>query len=255
MADVLIAIVVVIALLGVLVLIFASTTKRVNVLIKNLFVDKLQEYDYLIDDKEKKIDELNTTIDKKKKSYIKLEQELDELKKNKGTKEEIVVETEVALPSSADFEDGNILTGYKKIKENFDFDAENIIKEFVMKEVKDNENYTTYLTIRGYFNYDNVYKIMTYQVAEQRIILKELLSSEEYVLVSDIINAKRFNIVRFISKLDDILLKTNPEIKVYIGTKDSDFSYINKNIKTIYDEKITEGFKIIYKGIVYDYSI
>jgi len=255
MFDVLIAIVVVIALLGVLVLIFASTTKRVNVLIKNLFVDKLQEYDYLIDDKEKKIDELNTTIDKKKKSYIKLEQELDELKKNKGTKEEIVVETEVALPSNADFEDGNILTGYKKIKENFDFDAENIIKDFVTKEVKDNENYTTYLTIRSYFNYDNVYKIMTYQANEQRIILKELLSSEEYALVSDIISAKRFNIVRFISKLDDILLKTNPEIKIYIGTKDCDFSYINKNIKTIYDEKITEGFKIIYKGIVYDYSI
>ena len=71
MSEIVIAVCIVAVLLLILVFIFISTTKRANVLIKNLFVDKLQEYDYLIDDKEKKIEELNQTIEKKKKSYVK----------------------------------------------------------------------------------------------------------------------------------------------------------------------------------------
>ena len=63
MGEILLAIGVVLILLSLLVIIFTFTVKRVNVLMKKTFVDKLQEYDYLIDDKEKKIDMLDRSID------------------------------------------------------------------------------------------------------------------------------------------------------------------------------------------------
>ena len=55
MNEIILAIIVVLILLIVLACLFLFTVKRVNVLVKKIFVDKLQEYDFLIDDKEKKI--------------------------------------------------------------------------------------------------------------------------------------------------------------------------------------------------------
>ena len=56
MQEVFWAIGIVAILLIILIVLVSSTVRRVNVLVKNIFIDKLQEYDYLIDDKEKKID-------------------------------------------------------------------------------------------------------------------------------------------------------------------------------------------------------
>ena len=79
MSEILIAIGVVLVLLSLLVIIFTFTVKRVNSLMKKTFVDKLQEYDYLIDDKEKKIELLEKNLDRKTKSYAKHEREVEEL--------------------------------------------------------------------------------------------------------------------------------------------------------------------------------
>lgn len=254
MSEIIIAIIVVVILLCILVILFAATSRRVNVLVRNIFVDKLQEYDFLIDNKEKKIDDLNNTIDKRKKSYFKLEEEINELGKKKIDKEEIVV-TDVVLPDQADFEDGNILTGYKKIKEGFNFKAEEIINKFIKEKYKEDENYNMYTKIRSYFDYNSVYKIMTYQSEEQKIIVNGLLTKSEKKLLNNLLDVKKFNIIKFLDKLDNLIMKSNPEVLIYVGDENKNYNYINSNIKTIYDKEITEGFKIIYKGVVYDYSI
>lgn len=254
MSEIIIAIIVVVILLCILVILFAATSRRVNVLVRNIFVDKLQEYDFLIDNKEKKIDDLNNTIDKRKKSYFKLEEEINELGKKKIDKEEIVV-TDVVLPDQADFEDGNILTGYKKIKEGFNFKAEEIINKFIKEKYREDKNYNIYTNIRSYFDYNSVYKIMTYQSEEQKIIVNGLLTKNEKKLLNNLLDVKKFNIIKFLDKLDNLIMKSNPEVLIYVGDENKNYNYINSNIKTIYDKEITEGFKIIYKGVVYDYSI
>lgn len=254
MVEILLAIGVVLILLVMLILIFTFTVKRVNVLMKKTFVDKLQEYDYLIDDKEKKIAQLDKTIDKKTKSYAKLEHEVDELEKVLENVEE-VKKDHIVLPTDADFEDGNILSGYKKIKDGFRFDVEEKIKEFLSEINSEDNHYELYCTVKGYFTHSSIYTIMTYQVEEQKLILNELLSEEEKTVLSKLLNKKKFNIVKFLSELETLILKSNPEIKVFVGDKSKSYNHLNENIVTIYDDSITEGFKIVYKGIVYDYSI
>ena len=69
------------------------------------------------------------------------------------------------------------------------------------------------------------------------------------------LNVRKFNITNFINKLDILILKNDPSILIYTGNEKDNFNEINENITTIYDKKITEGFKIVYKGVVYDYSI
>ena len=254
MIDILLAIGVVLILLVMLILIFTFTVKRVNVLMKKTFVDKLQEYDYLIDDKEKKIAQLDKTIDKKTKSYAKLEHEVDELEKVLENVEE-VKKDHIVLPTDADFEDGNILSGYKKIKDGFRFDIEEKIKEFLSEINSEDNHYELYCTVKGYFTHSSIYTIMTYQAHEQKLIIDELLSDEEKNVLDKLLNKKKFNIVKFINELDALILKSNPEIKIFVGNNKDNYNYLDKNITTVYDKNITEGFKIIYKGIVYDYSI
>lgn len=254
MNEIVLAIGIVLFLLTLLVMIFTFTVKRVNVLMKKTFVDKLQEYDYLINDKEKKIDILDKSIDRKTKSYAKLEQEVELLEKSLEKVEEVKKE-HIVLQTDADFEDGNILSGYKKIKEGFKFDVETKIKEFLDSMEKNDENYEMYCTVKNYFTHSSIYTIMTHQSHEQQLIINELLSSNEKEVLSDLIMRKKFNVVKFLNELDSLILKSNPEIKIYIGNKNENFNYLNKNITTIYDENITEGFKIVYKGIIYDYSI
>ncbi len=221
---------------------------------KKTFVDKLQEYDYLIDDKEKKIKILDESLERKTKSYAKLEKEVEDLEKSLQNVEQIKKE-HVFLQTDADFEDGNILTGYKKIKDGFRFDVESVINSFLSSVKEDGEHYKLYCNVKNYFSHSSVYTIMTYQVEEQKLIINELLSEEEKNVLSKLINKKKFNIVKFLGELDDLILKSNPEIQIYIGNKNDNFNHLNENITTIYDDKITEGFRIVYRGIVYDYSI
>ena len=40
-----------------------------------------------------------------------------------------------------------------------------------------------------------------------------------------------------------------------MGDKSKSYNDIDEYVETVYSDKITEGFKIEYKGVVFDYSI
>lgn len=254
MNEIILAIIVVLILLIVLACLFLFTVKRVNVLVKKIFVDKLQEYDFLIDDKEKKIEELNGNIEIKKNEEKELEDLINKLKiEAEDFKKE---EVDVVMPKGADYEDGNLLENYKKIKEGFSFDYEEKIKKFLESEVtKDDGKFNVYLNIKNYFSHKTVYKISTYGSNEQRIIVNGLLTEDEKNLVKDLLDTSKFNIVKFINKIDDLIKNSDPKIYIYVSDKNMKFNDLDSNIETVFDEKLTEGFKVEYKGKVYDYSI
>ena len=254
MNEIILAIIVVLILLLILASLFLFTVKRVNILVKKIFVDKLQEYDFLIEDKEKKVEELNKNIETKKNDKNELENLISKLK---AEREDLKIEeSEVVMPKGADYEDGNLLESYKKIKEGFNFNYEDKVKEFLKSEVTDSDNkYDIYVNVRKYFSHKSVYKISTYSSNEQKIIVNGLLSDEEKNILKDLLSKSKFNIVKFINRLDDLIKKSDPKIYIYVSSKNMNFDKLHNNIETIYDEKMTEGFKVEYKGKIYDYSI
>ena len=254
MNEVLLAIIVVVILLIILSFLFLFTVKRVNILVKKIFVDKLQEYDFLIDDKEKKIEELNKNIEQKKNEEKDLEDIINKLKIEIEEVDNEVIE--VAMPNLADYEDGNLLENYKKIKEGFNFDYEEKIKFFLKENIKnDNPDYNIFVNIRSYFSHNIIYKISTYSSNEQKIIVNGLLNDVEKKLVEDLLNKNKFNIVKFVNRVDEFIKKCDPKIYVYVSDENINFNYLNDNIVTLYDDKLTEGFKVEYQGKIYDYSI
>ena len=53
-------------------------------------------------------------------------------------------------------------------------------------------------------------------------------------------------------KLHELLSKCSCITKISVDTKNVNYTSIDD---VVYDKNITEGFKIVYKGIIYDYSI
>ena len=252
MNDVIIVIIVILALLLILCFLLAYIVKRINLLSKNIFFDKMEQFDFLIGDKEEKVDELNNVISKKENDILNLELKISEYMGLSDTKK---TDNEVVLPIYVDFEDEDVITNYKSIKEKFDFDTKDIIEKFLKEKVSDNINYNVYVKVRSYFTYDVLYRLYTYQKSEQLLIISNLLSQDEKKVLNEYLNKDNFDIKNFISSLDELIIKNSPEIKIFVGSENENYNFLDSHINTIYDANIIEGFKILYKGIVYDYSI
>ncbi len=254
MDEVIFAIIVVVILTLILTILFLFTIRRVNVLVRKNFIDKLQEYDFLVEDKENKIEELNKILETKREEeeYI-----IKSIEKLQAKKDEIEIEEiDVVIPKGADYQDEKMFEKYRKIKGVFNFSYENKIREFLDTYLdENNELYYIYLGIKENLTHKVVYKISTYNSEEQKIIINELLKDDIKQYVKDLIDVKKFSVAKFVNELETRIMQTDPKIYIYVSNVNLNFNHLDDQIETIYDENLTEGFKIKYKGKIYDYSI
>ena len=251
MSELLIIIIVIASLVLILTFLLSFIVKKTNNLMKNVFVDRMSEFDFLLEDKEKKVDELNDNIKKKTEIIQELEEKVKGLKSDSIAKKDDMV-----MPKFTDFEDGNILYNYKVIKRSFNYNPVDVLNKFISNNSKDDIlAYETIKRIRSYFSFDVIYKIGLYQPNEQLDIIKSLLDEKEFSIIEECIPKGKFNLKKFVDKLDEQIIKKDPIIKVLVSNESENYNNLDKNVVTIYDSKITEGFKIVYKGVIYDYSI
>lgn len=244
-----VAIIISITLIAILFFALRSTVKRIDYNTKKYFVDKLQDYDYLIDEKKKIIDELNEKIEENKK-----------ILSNEIVEQKAIINVEAneyhesaRLPK---YKDEDIFKNYKNIKNKFSFDKEEIIKQFIkgISESK-KDDYNILVSIRNKFTSDKIYEIIKLRTKEQVDYIHKTLSKKELEFVDKIINKEKFKISNFIIKLDTLIEKNDPVIYIYTGEQKDNYDHISPNIKTKYDESINEGIKISYMGVLYDYSL
>lgn len=251
MNEIVIIIIVIAFLSLVLTFLLTFIVKKTNGLVKSIYVDRMSEFDFLLGDKEKRVNELNDDIKKKTELISQLEEKAKEYIDNDNVKKDDVI-----MPKLVGFEDTSTFNNYRVIKEKFSYDPTDVIKDFILRNSNNDINeYQLLKEVRGYFTFDVIYKIGLYQPHEQYEIVTSLLNNNELNRLKEYLNKDKFDLKKFIEELDELLVKTDPEIKVLVGDKDSNYDNLGKNVTTCYDKKITEGFKIIYKGVIYDYSI
>lgn len=241
----------IVAVLLVIILFFAlrSTVKRINYNTRRYFVDKLQDYDYLIEEKQQVLDKLNKEIEENKKKLSKIPNEETKIVKSQHN----INYKDLDMPK---YIDQDLFKKYKDIKEKFNFDYEKIIKEFIDKSLTEqNINYKIAFNIRKKFTNEEIYKIINLREMEQKKYVFDLLENNENKFLENFINLKCFKVKKLISNLDTFLQKNDPVVYVYTGDKNVSYDDMDSNINTVYDESINEGIKIQYKGIIYDYSL
>ena len=241
--------VLILALVFVMFMILKSTVNKINAQTKSYFVDKLQEYDYLIDEKETKLNQ----IDKKLKDK--------ELKNNEGNVASLPQNNYefdyniINLLKETKYQDKNIFELNRKLETEFNIDYNKLISIFLSIPVNI-ENYEFCMDLRNKFSPDKIYelKLLPNDLLEEK--LKSYLDSKEYQIyeIYKSLNNKA-SIEGFIDYITELLDLNNPYITIYVGNKQDNYDNLSKYIKTKYAKDIYKGIRIIYKNKIYDYSL
>lgn len=229
-------------------LILKKTVEAVNSQTKTYFVDKLQVYDSLINEKEQKLNEIDELL-KNKELGLK---DNDNILKKDGYEFDYNI---IELFNSAEYQDKDILRINKLIEEKFDFNHENLIKDF-LSCIKNVDKYEFCSNLKNKFTNDIIYQMKTYLDDELDEYMKNFLTEREfdiYQLYKDL--NEKFVVEDFIDYLDRLVELNNPNIIIYVSSPKENYDHLSKYIKTIVSEDIYSGIKIVYKDKIYDFSL
>lgn len=256
-------------------IILKTVTNRINRKVKVYFIDKLQEYNYLIEQKEAELNRINEIIEKYGKnipnSNIKeikndgvfsseIEQRLKEMQYYKNFDNTNRID-KITTPATPKFREDTFFNVYKELRKNFKTNNEKIIKKFEHDHkvnAEELEKYKDLISLKQQFNPKIVYDILTLKNEEQYEIVEESISNKEKELIEfeNKFNVKnKFNILDMLKFIDEKIKEYDPTIYVYVGDYNLNYDNLGENIKTEYYKNMSEGIIIHYKGKIYDYSI
>lgn len=232
---------------------FKNLVKRINSSTKKYFLDKLQDFDYIIAEKEKEIEILSEQIKR-----------LNEAKEN-GENGEIVEIPVYAKPDekivydipTPEFRESGFFKNYKNLNKEFEVDSEKIIKDFIKTHENDEDKeYKELSAFKELFTQNAIYESLTLTPEEQLILVESVLNSENKEYVEPIIETiKNFNVLEMLDKINERMDKISPTIYVYVGRESKNYDYLSSKIKTKLFKNMSKGIIIEYKDKLYDYSI
>ena len=229
-------------------IVLKSTVKKINSQTKLYFVDKAQEYDYMID---KKLDKLSKINQELKEKELNKEETNDSINSNNYEFDYKIID----MLNKTKYQDKNIFEINKLIDENFDIDYIGILKEFLIN-IDTDESYKFAMDLRNKFNSTTIYQLKILSELEQMELLKKNLNEKELQVYKAYLKLNnKHDIDNFIDYLNELVDLNNPNITVYVGNKTENYDHLSKYIKTIYSKDIYKGIKIIYKNKIYDYSL
>lgn len=229
--------------------ILKGTVKKINTQTKLYFVDKLQEYDYLINQKEEKLNLINQEIREKESKNVIVS---DTSRKNTYEFDYQIID----LLNKTQYQDKNIFELNKKIDEKFNIDYVSLLKSFLEKVVDDG-TYQFCVNLRNKFNSELIYKLKIMDLDSQRDCLKDILDNNEFNIYKLylLMAGKQASVDGFMEYLAELLDLNSPNVLVYVGNKSLNYDYLSKYVKTIYSKDIYKGIRIIYRKRIYDYSL
>ena len=140
--------------------IFKNVIKRINQSAKRYFIEKLQEYNYLIEEKEEELQELREIAEKQKilqKNIIdnnkssgnneiedifttELEEKLKKMRKFKIETEKKEYEQMTYNIPNPQYREESFFKNYKELRKKFKIDNEKIIKDFIVKSEENKQD-------------------------------------------------------------------------------------------------------------------
>ena len=272
------AVILIVIMLIFIFILFKNIIKRMDENAKKYFVNKMQDYDYILEEKQEKLEEIKTKIDeieREHKNIIKGDEEYldlddktrknaeeyreedldtDEMPIRKVAKEEIKYNLNVP-----NYRETQFFNNYKEVRKVFTINNEKIIKEFIAehKNLKEEKEYKSLAKLRKKFDEDTIYGCLTLSKNDQISVLKETLTPTEKKLVNfdELILKNNFTTEDLIEYIDLRMEKIDPTICIYTNVLDKKYEQIDSNIITKEYSNMSEGIIIKYRNKIYDYSI
>ncbi len=244
-------IIIVFAFLALMILIMffllKNIVKTINEQSKSYFALKLQDYDDLVEEKSKKLDEIKSNYNETK------------IEENNKIKEEsdngIVNKASVIDFSNANYQVEDILERFKEIDKRFVINSKSVVEKFLKDINTYDNNYNVLINIKNKINSLGIYELLSSNKSDAYKKILSVLNEEETNILKKYSKSSSFRVDEFLSYLDYEIKKSDPTIYVEVGNKDENYDYLSPNIKTVYNKRIYKGIMITYQDKVYDYSL
>ncbi len=224
-------------------LLLKKIVQEINHQSKEYFALKLQDYDDLVEEREKRLIELE-----KNKERIRLEEEGD------SEQEAAVVCVSDKLP---EYQVEGLLQKMKTIDEEFDLDNDKIVTLF-LKENQSRTNEVVHqelLALKKYLGQYEIYRKISGNKQLLFDIIQRLSPASQERINQYHLATNRFNVNDFLEYLEVEIRKSDPVIYIEVGDKDLNYDQWDARIKTVYNDKIYKGIRIRYQDKLYDYSL
>ncbi len=229
-------------------LILKRTVRIVNNQTKSYFVNKLQNYDDLIEEKENRLNEIDEEIKNK-------ELGLKENTKEDKNRDYIFDASVIDILNNTEYQNKNIFELNKKIDSSFVIDYNQLVKDF-LNFTKDDKDYEFCTSLRKKFDSDTIYHLKTVQKDLLEEEYKKILNKKEYKVYESFKLVTTDNTIEnFLNYLDEMEEINSPYITIQVGNRNENYDHFSDYIKTVYNDKIYRGIKIIYRNKVYDFSL
>ncbi|MCI5732452.1 MAG: hypothetical protein MR296_00190, partial [Tenericutes bacterium] len=235
-------IIIVFAFLALMILIMffllKNIVKTINEQSKSYFALKLQDYDDLVEEKSKKLDEIKSNYNETK------------IEENNKIKEEsdngIVNKASVIDFSNANYQVEDILERFKEIDKRFVINSKSVVEKFLKDINTYDNNYNVLISIKNKINSLGIYELLSSNKSDAYKKILSVLNEEETNILKKYSKSSSFRVDEFLSYLDYEIKKSDPTIYVEVGNKDENYDYLSPNIKTVYNKRIYKGIMITY---------
>lgn len=252
------AIILIIIMLVFVYILFKNIIKSINENAKKYFVNKLQSYDYLLEEKQEKLEEIRTEINDLEEHKNILDKKEESYGQEQANKEEKAAPVKYDLKTPA-YRETQFFNNYKEVKKIFTVDNENIIRNFIKehRNEKEDKEYKALKKIRAKFDNDSIYGCLTLAKDEQIKILEEVLTATEKKTVKfdELKEKENFSIKDLIKYIDTRMEEIEPTVYIYTNGLDKRYDLIDSNIIMKQYNNMSEGIIIKYRNKIYDYSI
>ena len=168
---------------------FKNLVKRINNSTKKYFLDKLQDFDYIIAEKEKEIEILSEQIKRLNEAKQQGENgEIVEIPETKKPEEKIVYD----IPTP-EFREAGFFKNYKGLNKEFDVDEEKILKDFIkVHEKDDTTEYKELSAFSKLFTQNAIYESLTLTPEEQLVLVESVLNEKNKKYVEPIVKTIKY---------------------------------------------------------------
>lgn len=271
------AVILIVIMLAFIFILFRNIIKRMDDNAKKYFVNKMQGYDYILEEKQDKLEKIKaeiTQLEEANKNILKStdddEEFNEEIHKSEKHQKKYEKDEDILLRRETneqinynlnvpDYRETQFFNNYKEVRQAFTINNEKIIKDFIAKHknLKEEKEYKALKKLRGKFDQDTIYGCLTLDKKEQKELLDEALTATEKKLVKlkELSEYPNFSVETLVKYIDDRTEEIDPTVYIYTNVLDKKYEDIDKNIVNKQYNNMSEGIIIKYRNKIYDYSI
>lgn len=219
------AVILIVIMLAFIFILFKNIIRRMDDNAKKYFVNKMQGYDYILEEKQEKLEKIKaeiTQLEETNKNILKSTDDDEEFNKemHKSENYQKKYEKDEDIPlqretneqinynlNVPDYRETQFFNNYKEVRQAFTINNEKIIKDFIAKHknLKEEKEYRALKKLRGKFDQDTIYGCLTLDRKSQKELLEEALTATEKKLVKlkELSESPNFSVETLVKYIDD----------------------------------------------------